>query len=155
MFSREQWVPFAKTQVSGRKQPSDDVELTHRRLLASAALVEPLAVGCGGEDAAVLAAPSVRLQGDVRLPVLEAHAGARLVHPLALCHHVVDAQPDVRLWAHALAHVAVELVVLVPRRGRGQDATFGDAVLVGCVEALLHRVGQETLAEDLGASQTN
>lgn len=133
----------------------DDVELTHRSFLSPAALIKPLPVGRDGEDGAVVAAPSVRLQGDLCLPVLEAHVGARLVHPLALGHQVVDAQPDVRLWADALAHVAVELVVLVSCQRGGQTATFGDAVVAGRVEGLLHGVGQETLAGDLGASQTN
>lgn len=63
----------AQSDVDDSKEPLDDVELTHRSLLSSAALIKPLPVGCGGEDAAVLAAPSVWLQGDLRLPVLEAH----------------------------------------------------------------------------------
>lgn len=91
----------------------DDVELTHRSFLSSAALIKPLPVGRDGEDGAIVATPPVRLQGDLCLPVLEAHVGARLVQPLALGHQVVNAQPDVRLWADALTHVAVELVVLV------------------------------------------
>lgn len=91
----------------------DDVELTHGSFLSPAALIKPLPVGWGGEDGAVVAAPSVRLQGDLCLPVLEAHIGARLVQPLALSHQVIDAQPDVRLWADALTHIAVEMVVLV------------------------------------------
>lgn len=138
-----------------RERPSHDVELAHGRLRGSAALVEPLPVGRGGEDGAVLAAPAVRLQGDLRLPVLEAHAGARLVHPVAVGHHVVDAQPDVLLGPDALAHVAEELVVLVSGRRRGQAAPFGDAVVAGGVEVLLHGLGQQALAEDLGSSQTN
>lgn len=63
----------AQGDVDDSKEPSDDVELTHRSLFSSAALIKPLPVGCGGEDAAVLAAPSVWLQGDLCLPVLEAH----------------------------------------------------------------------------------
>lgn len=138
-----------------KNKPSYDIELAHKGLLSPAALVEPLPVGRGGEDGAVLAAASVWLQGDLRLPVLEAHVGARLVHPLAVGHHVVDAQPDVLLGADALAHVAVELVVLVPCHRGGQAASFGDAVVTGCVESLLHWVGQETLAKDLEASQAH
>lgn len=78
-----------------------------------------------------------------------------MVHPLAIGHRVVDAQPDVLLWADALTHVVVELVVLVPCQRRAQTSPLGEAVGAGCAEGLLHRVGQETLAEDLGASQTN
>lgn len=141
--------------LMSEKQPSHDVELAHWSLFSSAALIKPLPVGRGGEDGAVLAAPSVWLQGDLRLPVLEAHAGARLVHPLAVGHHVVDAKPDVLLGADALAYVAVELVVLVSCQRSAQAASFGDAVITGCVESLLHWVSQETLAEDLGAPQAN
>lgn len=137
------------------QQLSDDVELAHRGLLGSAALVKPLPVGRGGEDGAVLAAASVRLLGDVCLPVLEAHAGARLVHPLTIRHHVVDAQPDVFLQAQTLAHIAVQLVVLISCQRGAQAASFGDAVFTGCMKGLLHWVGQETLAQDLGAFQTN
>ena len=78
-----------------------------------------------------------------------------MVHPLALHHHVVDAQPDVLLWADALTDVVVELVVLVPGQRSAQTASLGDAVVAGCVEVLLLRVSQETLTEDLCASQTN
>lgn len=59
-----------------RTGPSDDVELAHGSLLSPAALIEPLPVGRGGEDGAVLAAASVWLQGDFCLPVLEAYVGA-------------------------------------------------------------------------------
>lgn len=134
---------------------SHDVELTHRGLFSSAALVKPLPLGCGGEDGAVLPAPSVRLQRDRRLPVLEAHTGPRLVHPQAVGHHVVDAQPDVLLGAEALAHVAVELLVLVRCQGGAEAASLGRAVIAGCVESLLRWISQETLANDLSASQTN
>jgi len=136
-------------------QLSDDVELAHRGLFGSAALIKPLPVGCGGEDGAVLAVAPIRLQGDLFLPVLEAHTGARLVHPLSVGYHVVDAQPDVLLWSDALAHVAVELVVLVSCQRGAQAASFGDAVIVGCVEAFLHWISQETLSKDLCAFQTN
>lgn len=81
----------ARSDANVKKKPSDDVELAHRSLFGFAALIEPLPVGCGGEDGTVLAAPSVRLQGDLSLPVLEAHAGAWLVHPLAVGHKVIDA----------------------------------------------------------------
>lgn len=103
----------AQSEVDVRRELSDDVELAHRSLFRSAALIKPLPVGCGGEDGTVLATPSVWLQGDFCLPVLEAHTGARLVHPLAVGHYVINAQPDVLLWADALTYVAVELVVLV------------------------------------------
>lgn len=78
-----------------------------------------------------------------------------MVHPLAIGHHVVDAQPDVLLWADALAYIVVELVVLVSCQRSAQAASHGDAVLAGCVESLLCHVSQETLADDLGASQTH
>lgn len=136
-------------------RPSDDVELTHGRLLSPAALVEPLPVGRGGEDGAVLAAASVRLQGDVCLPVLEAHVGARLVQPLTVGHLVTDAQPDVHVWADALADVVVQLVILVPRGRGAEDPSFGHAFFTGVVKGPLYRVGQEALANDLGASQTH
>lgn len=78
-----------------------------------------------------------------------------MVHPLAFGHHVIDAQPDVLLRADALTYVAVELVVLVSCQRSAQTASLGDAVITGGVEGLLHWVSQETLAEDLSASQTN
>lgn len=59
------------------------------------------------------------------------------------------------IWADALTDVAVELVVLFSCERSAQTASFGDAVVTGCVEGLLHWVSQETLAEDLGASQTD
>lgn len=96
-----------------RSGTSDDVKLTHRSLLSPAALVKPLPVGRGGEDGAVLTAASVWLQGDLCLPVLEAHIGTGLIQPLTVGHSVTDAQPDVLPWADALAYVFVELVVLI------------------------------------------
>lgn len=68
-------VQFAVSDVNVRKQLSDDVELTHRGLFSSAALIKPLPVGCSGKDGAVLSASSVRLLSDLCLPVLEAHTG--------------------------------------------------------------------------------
>lgn len=94
-------------------ETSDDVKLTHRSLLSPAALIKPLPVGRGGEDGAVLDAASVWLQGDVCLPVLEAHVGTRMIQPLTVGHRVTDAQPDVLRWTDALAYVVVELVVLI------------------------------------------
>lgn len=96
-----------------RPGTSDDVKLTHRSLLSLAALIKPLPVGRGGEDGAVLDAASVWLQGDVRLPVLEAHIGARMIQPLTVGHHVIDAQPDVLPWTDALAYIVIELVILI------------------------------------------
>lgn len=96
-----------------RPGTSDDVKLTNRSLLSPATLIKPLPVGRGGEDGAVLAAASVWLQGDVCLPVLEAHVGARMIQPLTVGHHIIDAQPDVHPWTQALADVVVELVILV------------------------------------------
>lgn len=61
--------------VNVTEQLSDDVELTHRGLFSSAALIKPLAVGCSGKDGAVLSPPSIRLQGDLSLPVFEAQTG--------------------------------------------------------------------------------
>lgn len=141
--------------VNVRNKASDDIELTHRGLFSSTALIKPLPVGCGGQDGTVLTAPPVWLQGDLCLPVFEAHAGPRLVHPLTIGHHVIDTQPDVILWADALADVVVELVVLVSCHRSAQAASLGDAVITGCVEGLLHWISQETLAEDLGSFQTN
>lgn len=135
--------------------PLNDVELTHWGLLSSAALIKPLPLSCGGEDGTVLAVAAVGLQGDLCLPVLETHIRARLVHPLAVGDHVVDAQPDVLLGADALPHVVVELLVLLPCQGSAQASSFGDAVLTGWVEGLLHWISQETFTEDLCASQTN
>lgn len=66
----------AQRGVDVRNQASDDVKLAHKSPFSPAALVKPLPFGCGGEDATVLAAASVWLQGDLCLPVLEAHAGA-------------------------------------------------------------------------------
>lgn len=96
-----------------RPGTSDDVKLTHRSLLSPAALIKPLPVGRGGEDGTVLASASVWLQGDVCLPVLEAHVGAQMIQPLTVSHHVIDAQPDVLPWTDALAYVVVELVILI------------------------------------------
>lgn len=136
-------------------QLSDDVELAHRRPLLAAALVEPLAVCSDVEEGAVLSAAAVRLLGDISLPVREAHAAARLIHPPALGDHVVDTQPDVHRRADALPDIVQQLLVVVGRGGCDQAAALGRAVVAGGVEAPLDAVGQETLARDLGASQTH
>lgn len=134
---------------------SDDVKLTHRSLLSPAAVIKPLSVGCGGEDGTVLAAASIWLQGDVCLPVLEAHVGAQMVQPLTVGHRITDAQPDVLFWTDALAYVVIELIILISRGWRAEDASFGIAVFTGSVKGPLCWVSQETLANDFGASQTN
>lgn len=134
---------------------SDDVKLTHGSPLSPAAFIKPLPVGRGGDDRAVLAAASVWLQGDVCLPVLEAHTGARMIQPLTVGHRVIDAQPDVLPWTDALADVVVELVILIPWARGAEDTSLGNAVFTGSIKGLLHGFGQETLANDLGASQTN
>ena len=100
---------------------------------------------------------AVRLRGPVvgRVPVFVCDAGAGLVHPGALRHHVVDPQPDLLSRADALADVVSELVVLILGGGRTEDATQGVAVLAGCVITFSHSVGQETLVVDLCAFQTD
>ena len=133
----------------------DDVELADRGPLATAALVKPLPVGGDGEDGAVLAAAPVRLQGDLRLPVLEAQRAARLVHPVALRHHVVDSQPDVLVEADAAADVVIQLVVLLAAQRGTQGPALSDAVIASGVVRLLHWICQETLTKDLGAFQAN
>lgn len=147
---------FVSAQIDDiRNDPSDDVELAHRSLLGSAALVEPLPVGWDGQDGAVLAAPSIRLQGDLCLPVLEAHSGAWMVQPQTVGHHIVDAQPDVLLQAEALACILVELIILITWLRGAQNASFSNAVFNCSVEGLFHWISQEALAKDLRASQTN
>lgn len=136
-------------------RPSNDVKLAHRRPLEAASFVEPFAFRGDVENSAVLSAAAIRLLGDVRLPVREAHATARLVHPPALGDHVVDAEPDMRRLAERLPGVVQQLLVVVGRGGRGQPAALGSAVIAGGVEASPRDVGQETLARDLGAPQTN
>lgn len=143
------WRP---TTNSSPPSASNNVKLAHRRPLQAATFVEPLAIRGDVENSAVLSAATIRLQGDVRLPVCEAHATARLVHPPALDDHVVGTEPDVRRRADALSGVLQQLLVVVGRGGRGQAAALGRAVVAGGVEAPLGAVGQETLARDLGAS---
>lgn len=134
---------------------SDDVKLTHRGLFCSAVLIEPFPIGCGGQDGTVLGVPPVGLVGDLSLPVLEAYAGACLVHPVSVHYHVIDTQPDLLLRPDALANVAVKLVILVCCQRGAQAASLGDAVIVGCVEGLFYWIGQETLSQDLCAFQAN
>lgn len=90
-----------------------------------------------------------------RVPVLVQDAGAGLVHPFALSHHVVDAQPDLLVGADALSDVVPELVVLRAGRGDPEDPAQGVAVLAGVVVPFLHGVGQETLPVDFYAFQTD
>lgn len=134
---------------------SDNVELAHGGLLSPTALIKPLPVGRVGQNAAVLAAAAVGLMGYFRLPVLEAYADARLIHPVTFFQHVVDAQPDVFLRPDGLADVGVELVVLITGQRSAEGATHGDAIIISCVEVLLHRVCQETLARNLDALQAH
>lgn len=89
------------------------------------------------------------------VPVFVCNAGAGLVHPGALSHHVVDAKPDLLIWANALADVVSELVVLVAGCGCTKDAAQGVTVLTGSVIAFSYSVSQEALAMALYAFQTN
>lgn len=136
---------------------SNDVELADGRLLLAAVLVVPLPAGGPGQDGAVLGLASIWLWGPVvgGVPVFECDAGARLVRPGALRHHVLDAQPDLLIRADALADVVSELVVLIAGRGRAEDTTHGVTVLGGGVIAFSHRVGEETLVIDLFAFQAD
>lgn len=132
---------------------SHDVELADRRPLLAAVLVKPLPLGGPRQDGAVLGHAPVGLTGPGvgRVPVRVGDGEARLVRPGALGHHVVDAQPDLLVRAHALPEVLPELGVLVGGRGRAEDAAQGVAVIAGGVVALLHGVGQVALPVDLRA----
>lgn len=135
----------------------NDVKLTDRGPLLTAALIKPGPLRGPGQDGAVLGLAPVRLRGPVvgRVPVLVGDAEAGLVRPDALGRHVVDAQPDLLVGADALTDVVSELVVLGAGRGGPEDPSQGVAVLAGSVVPFLHRVGQETLAVDLYAFQTD
>ncbi len=78
-----------------------------------------------------------------------------MVHPGALGRHVVDAQPDLPIWADALADVVSELVVVIAGCGRAEDSAQVVTVLTGGVIAFLHRVNQVTLAKDFFTFQTH
>lgn len=136
---------------------SNDVELADGGLLLATVLVKPLPAGGPGQGGAVLRLATVRLRGPAvgRVPVFECNAYAGLVHPSAFSHHVVGAQPDLLVWANALADVVSELVVLITGRGRAEDAAQVVAVFTGGVVALPHRVSQVALAVDLFAFQTD
>lgn len=90
-----------------------------------------------------------------RVPVFVCNAQAGLVHPGPLIQHVVEAQPDLLVWADALADVVSELVVLITGCGRTEGTAHVVAVFAGIVVAFSHRVGQVTLAVDLFAFQTD
>ena len=98
---------------------------------------------------------AVRLPNTGRVPVFVRNTEASLVHPGALGHHVIEAQPDLRVRADALADVVSELVVLVAGRGRAEDAAQVVAVFARSVIAFSQGVGQVTLAVDLFAFQTD
>lgn len=135
---------------------SNDVELADEGLLLATLLIQPLPVG-SRQDGTVLRRATVWLWGPAVgcVPVLVCDAQARLVHPNALRHHVVDSQPHRLVWAEALADVISELVVLLGGCGRSEDAAQVAAVLNGIVVVFFHRVGQITLAVDLCAFQTD
>ena len=57
-----------------RRSSLNNIKLAHRDLFSTAVFIKPFPIGRGGHDGTVLAPPTVRLQGDDRLPVLEAHA---------------------------------------------------------------------------------
>lgn len=78
--------------------------------------------------------------GDLRLPVFKAQRTATMVQPGSLSDHVIDAQPDVLIWADGLAGVLVKFVVLLPRQWSAEDTTLGHAGIVGGMEVLLCRV---------------
>ena len=131
---------------------SNNVELADRRLLITTVLVEPLPTGGPGKGHAVLGLPAIRLR---TFPVFVCDAGAGLVHPDALVHHIVDAQPDLLIRADAPADVISELVILVAGRGRAEDTTQVVTVLTGSMIAFSQRVSQVTLSVDLFAFQTD
>ena len=139
----------------GPPGPLDDGELADVGQLVPAALVEPLAVGCAGQGGAVFDLAAVGLRGDLRLPVLVSDVAAGHVHPGALGRHVVEAQPDFSLAAHALAQVLVQGVVLGARLRGTQGAPARDAVLTRLVEGLRLDEGQEALHVHLGTLQTD
>lgn len=112
---------------------SNYIELAHRRPLFTAVLIQPLSANRPRQHCTIHG--TIALEG--RVPILIAYGGASLVDPDALRLHVIDAQPDFLIGPNALAHVVVQLVVLVEREGGAERATLGDAVLAGRVVALL------------------
>lgn len=81
----------------GETPPLHDHELADVGQLLSAPLVKPLANGRPRQSCTVFQLATVRLGGDFSLPVLVADGAACHVDPLALCSHVVEAQPDLDL----------------------------------------------------------
>lgn len=136
---------------------SNDVVLADRGLLFTAVLIKPLPAGGHGEDGTVLRLVAVWLRGPTvgGVPVFVCDADTGLVHPFALSHHVIDAQPHLLTGADALADVFSELVILIAGHRRAEDTTHGVAVLTRSVVALPQRVSQETLTMDLDAFQTD
>lgn len=120
----------------GRPPPLHDHELADVGQPLFALLVEPLAHRGPRQGRTVFQLAAIRLGGDFSLPVLVADGAARHVDPLALCCHVVEAQPDLHLRANALAHVVVEGVVLLPILGGAERAPLQDAVFTGLVVRL-------------------
>jgi len=132
-------LPRGKTQAVGGKgepPPLHDHELADVGQLVFAPLVKPLADGGPRQSRAVFQLAAVGLGGDFSLPVLVADGAARHVDPLALCRHVVEAQPDLCLRADALAHVVIESVVLLPALRGAERAALRDAVFAGLVVRL-------------------
>lgn len=140
-----------------RYMGSNNVELADRGLLFTTVLVKPLPIGGPRQDGAVVGLATVWLRGPVvgGVPVFECNADTGLVHPAALSHHVIDAQPDLLIWADPLADVVSELVVLIAGCGCTEDTAHGVAVLTGSVIAFSHSVSQETLVMDLRTFQTD
>lgn len=126
-------------------------------LLLTAVLVKPLPLGGCGQDGTVLGLSAVGLRGPEvgRVPVFVCDSEAGLIHPGALCGHVIDAQPDLRVRADAVADVVSELVVLVAGCGRAEDAAQRVAVFTGSVIPFPQRLSQEALVVDLYTFQTD
>lgn len=136
---------------------SNNVELADGGPLLTTVLVKPLPTGGPRENGAVLGVTSIWLRGPAvgRVPVLVCNAGSGLVSPGALGYHVVNAQPDLLIWADAVVDVVFELVVLIAGCGRTEDTTQVVTVFAGSVIVFFHRVSQVTLAVDLDAFQTD
>lgn len=140
-----------------REMSSNNGELADGGLLLKAAFIKPLPTGGPWQDATVLGLAAVRLRrpGVGRVPVFVWNAEAALVYPGALSHHVVDAQPDLLIWADALADVVSELVILIAGCWRTEDTAQGVTVFTGTVVGFSHRVSQVTLVMDLCTFQTD
>lgn len=110
-----------------------DDKFTYVSLAATTDLVTPLALSWLGEQGTVFPLTTVRL---CTVPVEEGDGDSMDINKLALCDHVIDAQPKVIDTWQASFTIVLEGIDFVRVSGDNQGSSLGDAVFVSFVEVL-------------------